>query len=218
MFGLGVHLRQDWIKHCLQAGGGGRRQQSEAQEGVYRKFLACDLREAGEACLPAGIAGMVKHRVEGKMVVQVENATDIAKNFEQREKTDGASSHHTLKLALGDGRQTVAAFEYRRIQGLVADPPPGLKLLLVEPWVRRGILLLTSDNTTVLGGEVASLVEAKDMARAGGGRSAAGRAANAADSTRQEQNVDEPRDGSGNGVNDNEGSRAPPAPKNASAA
>lgn len=48
----------------------------------------------------------------------------------------------------------MAAFEYRRIQGLAADPPPGLKLLLVEPWVRRGILLLSSENTTVLGGEV----------------------------------------------------------------
>lgn len=71
MVGLGVHLRQDWIKHCLQAGDGRRRQQSEAQEGVYRTFLACDLREAGEACLPPGIAGMVKERVKGKMVVQV---------------------------------------------------------------------------------------------------------------------------------------------------
>lgn len=48
----------------------------------------------------------------------------------------------------------VAAFEYRRIQGLAADPPQGVKLLLVEPWVRRGILLLSSENTTVLGGEV----------------------------------------------------------------
>eukprot|EP00752_Nemacystus_decipiens_P009171 g8192.t1 len=175
MAGLGVHLRQDWVKHCLQAGrgssdpgsvgSGGRRQ---AQEDVYRTFLACDLREAGEACLPAGVGDMVKERVRGKMVVQVENATDIAKSFEQREKVDGGSFHHTLKLAVGDGRQTVAAFEYRRIQGLVADPPPGLKLLLVEPWVRRGILLLSSDNTTVLGGEVSSLVEAREAVRAGG--------------------------------------------------
>lgn len=78
MAGLGVHLRQDWIKHCLQAGigssnpagtgSGGRRQ---AQEDVYRTFLACDLREAGEACLPAGVGDMVKERVRGKMVVQV---------------------------------------------------------------------------------------------------------------------------------------------------
>eukprot|EP00903_Cladosiphon_okamuranus_P011728 g11028.t1 len=175
---LGVHIRHDWIKHCLQGGGrgngnagggtssGGGRQ---AQEDVYRTFLSCDLREAGEACLPAGVGDMVKERVKGKMVVQIENARDIAKSFEQREKADGGSFHHTLKLALGDGRQTVAAFEYRRIQGLAADPPPGLKLLLVEPWVRRGILLLSSENTTVLGGEVSSLVEARQAVRAGGG-------------------------------------------------
>ncbi|CAM9813800.1 unnamed protein product [Ectocarpus sp. 13 AM-2016] len=187
MAGLGVHLRLDWVKHCLEAGGGmdpgasgnGQRQQSEAQEGVYRTFLACDLREVGEACLPAGVGGMVKERVKGKMVVQVENARDIAKNLEQREKVDGSSAHHTLKLALGDGRQTVAAFEYKRVQGLVADPPLGLKLLLVEPWVRRGILLLSSDNTIVLGGEVSSLVEARETARAGGAQSTAGAATNA---------------------------------------
>lgn len=77
MAGLGVHLRLDWVKHYLEAGGesgasgNGQRQQSEEQEGVYRTFLACDLREAGEACLPAGVGGMVKERVKGKMVVQV---------------------------------------------------------------------------------------------------------------------------------------------------
>lgn len=82
MAGLGVHLRWDWVKHCLQAAGGddnangagnggsgGRGRQ--AQEQVYRAFLACDLREAGEACLPAGVGDMVKERVKGKMVVQV---------------------------------------------------------------------------------------------------------------------------------------------------
>lgn len=58
----------------------------------------------------------------------------------------------------------MAAFEYRRIQGLAADPPPGLKLLLVEPWVRRGILLLSSDNTTVLGGEVRETEKGKTFA------------------------------------------------------
>ncbi|CAB1117694.1 unnamed protein product [Ectocarpus sp. CCAP 1310/34] len=195
--GLGVHLQLDWVKHCLEAGGGmdpgvsgnGQRQQSEAQEGVYRTFLACDLREAGEACLPAGVGSMVKERVKGKMVVQVENARDIAKNLEQREKVDGSSAHHTLKLALGDGRQTVAAFEYKRVQGLVADPPLGLKLLLVEPWVRRGILLLSSENTTVLGGEVSSLVEAREAARAGGAQSTA----NAATNTTNNDDTVEPR-------------------------
>lgn len=87
MAGLGVHLRQDWITHCLEEGpaggddddGSGRRrprrrqhpQPSEAQEEIFQMFLACDLREAGEACLPAGVGDMVKERVKGKMVVQV---------------------------------------------------------------------------------------------------------------------------------------------------
>lgn len=38
---------------------------------------------------------------------QVEGARDIAKTLEQRESTDGTSAYHTLKLALGDGAQTV---------------------------------------------------------------------------------------------------------------
>ncbi|CAM9787155.1 unnamed protein product, partial [Ectocarpus sp. 8 AP-2014] len=231
MAGLGVHLRLDWVKHCLEAGGGmdpgaignGQRQQSEAQEGVYRTFLACDLREAGEACLPAGVGGMVKERVKGKMVVQVENARDIAKNLEQREKVDGSSAHHTLKLALGDGRQTVAAFEYRRVQGLVADPPLGLKLLLVEPWVRRGILLLSSENTTVLGGEVSSLVEARETARAGGAQSTAGAATNATnndDTVEPRTSRNQPGEPAGrtdSGAAGNSGPRAP-APRNATRA
>ncbi|CAM9725268.1 unnamed protein product [Ectocarpus sp. 6 AP-2014] len=225
MAGLGVHLRLDWVKHCLEAGGGmdpgaignGQRQQSEAQEGVYRTFLACDLREAGEACLPAGVGGMVKERVKGKMVVQVENARDIAKNLEQREKVDGSSAHHTLKLALGDGRQTVAAFEYRRVQGLVADPPLGLKLLLVEPWIRRGILLLSSENTTVLGGEVSSLVEARETARAGGAQSSAGAATNATnndDTVEPRTSRNQPGEPAGRTTTDSgaAGNSGPPAP------
>ncbi|CAM9183270.1 unnamed protein product [Ectocarpus fasciculatus] len=227
MAGLGVHLRLDWVKHCLQEGGGaerdasGQRQQSEEQEGVYRTFLACDLREAGEACLPAGVGSMVKERVKGKMVVQVENARDIAKNLEQREKVDGSSAHHTLKLALGDGRQTVAAFEYRRVQGLVADPPLGLKLLLVEPWVRRGILLLSSENTTVLGGEVSSLVEAREAARAGGTQGTTGAATNAtnnddaAEPRTSRNQPGRPTGRTADGAAGNSGPRAPGAPRNA---
>ncbi|CAM9636227.1 unnamed protein product, partial [Discosporangium mesarthrocarpum] len=120
------------------------------------------MREAGEGCFPAGLGNKVKEEIKGKFVVQVENAKDIAKSFEQRE---GSSSHHTLKLAVGDGKQTVVALEYRRIQGMSSNPSPGLKLFISCPWVRRGVLLLSEENTVVLGGEVPSLVEARAIAR-----------------------------------------------------
>lgn len=42
-----------------------------------------------------------------RVLLQVEESRDVAKSFEQRERSDGGSSHHTLKLALGDGTQTV---------------------------------------------------------------------------------------------------------------
>lgn len=70
MVALGVHLRQDWIAHCLGQGTTAGGAQS-AKEEIYRIFLACDLREAGEACLPTGVGDMVKERLKGKVVVQV---------------------------------------------------------------------------------------------------------------------------------------------------
>lgn len=71
MASLGVHLRQDWVSHCLGQIGGAASAPQAAKEEVYRTFLACDLREAGEAILPPGVGGMMKERVRGKMVVQV---------------------------------------------------------------------------------------------------------------------------------------------------
>lgn len=109
MAGLGVHLRQDWITHCLQGGpagdDGGRRgaQQSEAQEEIFRTFLACDLREAGEGCLPAGVGNMVKERVKGKMVLQVKRRR-LFFFFDPRPK----SKHAQIRSGWGWGRGSQA--------------------------------------------------------------------------------------------------------------
>lgn len=71
MAGLGVHLRQEWITHCLGHSDIGAGGSQTAKEKIYEIFLACDLQEAGGACLPAGVGGMIKERITGKMVVQV---------------------------------------------------------------------------------------------------------------------------------------------------
>jgi hypothetical protein len=58
-----------------------------------------------------------------------------------------------LLLSLTDGKELISAFEYRRIPDLeLGKLVKGLKLALQCPDVRRGHLLLTSDNTRVLGG------------------------------------------------------------------
>lgn len=57
--------------------------------------------------------------------------------------------------------QQVAALEYWPIPALRATTPAGTKLLLRDVPVRRGMMLLTPENCSVLGGSVAALEAAR---------------------------------------------------------
>lgn len=56
------------------------------------------------------------------------------------------------------GVQDIIAMEYRFISALAVLMPAGLKLLVVNPEVRRGMLLLQPENVVVLGGQVRAVV------------------------------------------------------------
>jgi hypothetical protein len=56
------------------------------------------------------------------------------------------------------GVQQLVAVEYRHCPALGLLMPAGIKLLLVNPAVRRGMLLLQPENVVVLGGVVSCLV------------------------------------------------------------
>ncbi|KAJ1552808.1 hypothetical protein HK405_009945, partial [Cladochytrium tenue] len=56
-----------------------------------------------------------------------------------------------LRLLLTDGFQTVVAMEYRRIRFLSLLTPPGTKIAVRDAAIRRGVLYLTEENTTILG-------------------------------------------------------------------
>jgi hypothetical protein len=57
--------------------------------------------------------------------------------------------------------QQVAALEYRPTPALHSAMPAGAKVAVHDAAVRRGMLLLTPQNCTVLGGQVAALEEAR---------------------------------------------------------
>lgn len=61
------------------------------------------------------------------------------------------------------GVQDVVGLEYRHIPGLAVLLPAGTKLLVVNPAVRRGVLLLQRENVVVLGGMVRGLAAAPLM-------------------------------------------------------
>ncbi|OQV16029.1 putative RecQ-mediated genome instability protein 1 [Hypsibius exemplaris] len=65
-----------------------------------------------------------------------------------------------LLLNLTDGSKDIQAMEYQVIKTLSIDTPPGTKVRLIPPIMfRKGILLLTSENIHVIGGQVACLQE-----------------------------------------------------------
>ncbi|EGG07716.1 uncharacterized protein MELLADRAFT_62483 [Melampsora larici-populina 98AG31] len=69
-----------------------------------------------------------------------------------------------LKFELSDGHTSVNAIEYRRIDGLeLGETPLGCKLLIKKVKVRRGILLLTPENTVVKGLQVEELDAQRDQ-------------------------------------------------------
>ena len=55
-----------------------------------------------------------------------------------------------LKLLLTDGVQSVIGFEYVTIPALTPTTPPGTKLVVKHPTVRRGNLMLDPNSTRVL--------------------------------------------------------------------
>ncbi|CAM9229548.1 unnamed protein product, partial [Phaeothamnion confervicola] len=171
----GIKLRRDWIEACLaelaqEAAGGNGQPSGSWEQRVYAMFLLCDLREASEGCLPPNVAGMVKQRIDGPLMLQVDEYKNVAAAAEQR---DADSAGRVLKLCLSDGRRQAAAMEYRCVSGFVLEKMArGTKLLVSAVEVRRGMLLLTDANTAVLGGTTALLADG-GCATAGGGGAAA---------------------------------------------
>jgi len=126
----------------------------------YLQFLNCDLNTVGAGSLPTGIADMLKGKLEGRYIVQVDEMVDIAHPAQVRYR--GGNNKTCLRLSLTDGVQRVHALEYKRIQALQPHAPAGLKIVLSgEVTVRRGTLLLQPENVHVLGGEVAHLEAAR---------------------------------------------------------
>jgi hypothetical protein len=169
---LGLSAREEWLSHCVRDGGG--RSGPALLEHVVAQLLAADLRAAaGQPTLPAGAAETVKGRLAGAFVLQVDELVDVARRAADRAPDTPAGPHRALKARLTDGFSALCALEYDPIPTLSPSLPLGTKLLVACPVVRRGLLLLTAENTTVLGGGVRALDELRAAAT---GAAAIGRA------------------------------------------
>jgi hypothetical protein len=91
-------------------------------------------------------------KLPGLVLLQVVSVTNIA------QPTTRQFNHpRMLCLQLTDGHTKCQAIEYKHMNSLSLDTPPGAKLLLSAVVVKSGQILLEPSNTTLVEGTVLSL-------------------------------------------------------------
>jgi hypothetical protein len=139
----GLILSVAWVQECIDAFKSYRGANRDAKNFVFQQALWNDLKVAAESSIPQIERGII----QGPFVVQVEETLNISHHFEDRDNSRGVN-----KLLFSDGNRFVHGFEYRKINGL--DKCVGLKCMIQNVKVERGLLCLTPDNLVILGGGV----------------------------------------------------------------
>ncbi|XP_072950124.1 recQ-mediated genome instability protein 1 isoform X2 [Typha angustifolia] len=163
---LGLRLRPDWLESCvagLASGGSGFEGLDVAgmAKKCFEQFLLADMNICGAGVLPENVGGMHKAELEGPFVLQVDEIVNISAPIRERYHDIPTGTKRCLKLSMTDGVQHVFGMEYRPIKELEVLAPAGLKIVIRNVHVRRGLLMLVPEVLHVLGG----LVDALDAAR-----------------------------------------------------
>ncbi|XP_029634765.1 recQ-mediated genome instability protein 1 isoform X1 [Octopus sinensis] len=167
----------DWLKEEHQ---GSTLSADQLKSLVYEQWLAADLTELGSQCLPQQTATSNKFFLSGFYCLQVNNIIDISTSYyTQHSKLKGTDFSNSLisaenpkqytpqpvhcrmlKMEMTDGTTVVHGIEYKSIPSLNVNINPGFKVLIKGKILcRNGVLMLSNENISVLGGEVDSLIE-----------------------------------------------------------
>lgn len=179
-----IQVPDEWLTECIQWVRSENTNQNinssqNVPEKVYEQWLYCDLTELATCCLPFGLQQKKATTITGHFALQVNQIRDVGQAaYAQLLKIQGAETANSdvsaensyqpgwepkptrmLVLQLTDGTSVVQAMEYRLIPRLNANLKPGSKILISGTiQARRGILLLTQEHITILGGEIETLL------------------------------------------------------------
>ncbi|XP_020106868.1 recQ-mediated genome instability protein 1 [Ananas comosus] len=163
---LGLRLLREWLESCVAAlagpGSGFEAMDVAARaRSCFEQFLFADMNLCGGGVLPENVCGMHKAELEGPFVLQVDEIVNISASIRERYQDAPAGSKRCLKLSMTDGVQRVFGMEYRPIKDLQVLAPAGLKVVIRNVHVRRGLLMLVPEVLEVLGGVVDDLDAAR---------------------------------------------------------
>ncbi|TVU15685.1 hypothetical protein EJB05_39218, partial [Eragrostis curvula] len=161
--GLGLWLRPEWLESCATGvpgfdGLGGAEAQTRR---CFEQFLFADMNTCGAGVLPEGVGSMHTAVLDGPFVLQVDEIVNISAPLRERYRDTHAGPKRCLKLSMTDGIQRIFGMEYRPIKDLQVLAPAGLKIVLRNVHIRRGLLMLVPEVIQFLGGVVDELEEAR---------------------------------------------------------
>ncbi|XP_064106317.1 recQ-mediated genome instability protein 1-like isoform X2 [Macrobrachium nipponense] len=178
-----ISVPDEWIEPCLEFiqmdnPGINMGNTRVIYEKVYEQWLHSDLTELASCCLPFGLVQKRNTMLNGQFVLQVNQIRDVGHpayvQLQKLRKTEGGNAaisadkqyqplwepkpSRMLFMQMTDGTSVVQGMEYRFIPHLNVNVKPGTKVLVSGAVkCRRGVLLLTRDNITILGGATESL-------------------------------------------------------------
>jgi hypothetical protein len=201
---LGILTSEDWWAECVANINNGRAAAAPAdveEEAILEQLWHHDLRDVVDINHPSEAATALRRAVAQsqqqqpptvrlpenfRLLVQVENVSNMAVNAEKRLAPDGAAQQHfssspsssrCLKLAFSDGYNDghsgpeaaaptcFTAMEVSTIPELTTNARAGVKVLIRGPMtIRHGICGWTAANAIVLGGQVEELLQYQQQA------------------------------------------------------
>ncbi|KAJ4728822.1 recQ-mediated genome instability protein 1-like [Melia azedarach] len=163
---LGLSLSRVWLDSCIQGLESSVPGFSELDVAVkaklcFQQFLSSDMNYCGAGVLPANVHSMHMVDLKGPFVLQVDEIVNISCPLRGRYQDAHSGIKRCLKLSMTDGVQRVFGMEYRPIKDLKVFAPAGLKVVICNVHIRRGLLMLVPEAIEVLGGMVQELDTAR---------------------------------------------------------
>mmetsp|Transcript_18378 Transcript_18378/g.30650 ORF Transcript_18378/g.30650 Transcript_18378/m.30650 type:complete len:648 (-) Transcript_18378:163-2106(-) len=157
----GLHVKEEWVDEQLLQQRSIRNDYDRGivTEELFRLALFADFHLIGHGCLPPDVDQLHNVYLKGPFILQIDEMFNISGTSDKR-YADG--SGRVLKIFATDGCHNIVCLEQQRLSSLsVTAHHAGVKVCLINVYVRRGIFMLTNENTTTLGGSVAVLEQAK---------------------------------------------------------
>ncbi|KAF9605180.1 hypothetical protein IFM89_014293 [Coptis chinensis] len=163
---LGLNIKNEWLDSCIfglnrNVPGFTNLDVTGKSKLCFQQFVFSDMNLIGSGVVPNNLHSLHQVVLPGPFVLQVDEIVNIGCPLKERYKNANAGIKRCLKLSMTDGVQRVFGVEYRPIKQLEVLAPAGLKVVIHNVHVRRGLFLLVPEVIEVLGG----LVEDLDAAR-----------------------------------------------------